>query len=1018
MVLGTVKSMVRLLSLAVVVSLCALGLNIQPVGAVTVSPKPLITVAQDNLLVSATVDVADNQTVGKVTVKVGDATAVTLAKPDVDGNYSKLLTRANFGTKIIFTATAIDENSVESEVTTSSAYTFTAAAAPTAINIFQDDLVVSAEVVLAPRTTVGRVTVKVGTSSPLVLLDDGSGAYSIELTRASIGKQIIFTATAVSDDALPDSDAITSSPFVLAVTSQPSAISVSQSGYDLTVNVTVPNDHSIGTVTIRIGSGRAEELVATGDSYTYSMDDSELSKTFIFTATAISNGPIESSPLASAPFVPVQSRKPVAISLVQDGWNVNASFDLVAGSDLGSVFYTVDGGSPTYLDPNKSGMTLEFSPTDLGKVVVVQASAMESNFPESAYTASRSFVISKSATPASITLTQSGLVVTAAIKAPTLGVITSVKVSVDGSNPSLVSPENGNYRVTLTRADFGKSVVFTATSRKLTLPESDEFSSAPLIFSVATKPSFVSVTKAGLLISVIISAGEGQSVGSVFAVIDGGTPKVVSASQGVYLLTLTRDQIGKPVVFSATATKSARAESDPVFSEPVTVSIAASPTFGVVTQNGLSAQTTVSVESGQTIKSVTASVGGGTFTKAIATNGTYSVKLVAGDVGKTIIFKAIASTRALPDSDPALSAPLIFTRAAPPIFSELNQNLYAVSVRVTSDVDQTIGAVEYSIDGGKFKAVVGVDGLYTLTLKRAYLGMAITFRAKAKESKKLDSDYALTDPLIFSSATAPTFTSVTQVDFVTTAVIDAGEGQTLEKVLVKVGTAKWRVIEPVDGQYVVTGTSKDLGKKIVFSATATKPGLLLSDPVLSSELTVSKASAPVIGKISQSGLTVLATIEAGDGQTLGPVYVNVGQNTRQIAKISRGQYRLVLTRADLGKSVTFTTSARKKNAADSNSVTSSAYVFAAAKKPISIKVSQKGLVLSIAVKNFTGQATGIVTASIDGAKAKRVKPVKGAYSLKVTRAQVGKQVVFTATSTQSGLVESDPILSKKYKIRP
>ncbi len=1012
------KPITRFLSLVVIMSLSAFGLNIQPVGAVTVSPKPVITISQENLLVAAAVDVADNQTVGKVTIKVGDAAAVTLAKPDADGNYSKLLTRANFGTRIIFTATAFDEDLVESEVTTSSAYTFTAAAAPTAINVFQDDLVVSAEVVLAPRTTVGRVTVKVGTATSLVLTDDGSGAYSIELTRASIGKQITFTATAVSDDALPDSDAISSSPFLLAVTAQPTAISVIQSGYDLTVNVTVPDDHSIGTVTIKIGSSPAEELVATRGSYTYSIDDSELSRTFIFTATAISNGPLESSPLSSAPFIPAQSKKPLAISLVQDGWNVQASFDLVTGSDLSTVFYTVDGGNPTYLDPNKSGMTLEFAPTDLGKVVVVQASAVDSNLPESGYTASRSFIISKSASPASITVTQSGLVVTAAVKAPTLSVISSVKVSVDGGNPSVVTPDNGIYRVTLTRADFGKSVVFTATSRKLTLPESDEFSSAPFTFAVASKPTFVTIAKSGLLISVVISAGEGQSVGSVFAIINGGTPKAVSATQGVYLLTLARNEVDKPVIFSATATKSFRAQSDAVFSEPVTVSLAASPTFGVVTQNGLSAQTTVSVEPGHTIKSVTASVGGGKFIKATAKNGFYTMKLVAGDVGKTIIFKAIAAARAMPDSDPALSEPLIFTRAPSPVFSELQQNLYAVSVRVAANQGQTIGVVEYSIDGGKFKSIVGVDGLYTITLKRAYLGMPITFRANAKESKKLDSDYALTSPLIFSSATLPTFSSVTQVGFVTTAVIDAGEGQTLEKVSVKVGTAKWRVLEPVDGQYVVVGTIKDLGKVIIFSATALKSGLPVSDLALSSDLTVSKALVPVFGKISQSGLTVLATIDAGDGQTLGPVYVKVGAKAPTIVKISKGKYRAVLTRADLGKSITFTASARKSNSADSNSVTSPIHVFAAAKKPISIKVSQKGLVLSVAVKNAAGQATGIVTASIGGAKAKRIKPVKGTYSLKVTRAQVGKQVVFTATSTQTGLVESDPILSKKYKVRP
>ena len=66
--------------------------------------------------------------------------------------------------------------------------------------------------------------------------------------------------------------------------------------------------------------------------------------------------------------------------------------------------------------------------------------------------------------PTSVPVSQSGLVVSAAVTVPEGETVGTVTVAVGSDSPVSVHEVTGEYPVTLTRADFGKSIVFSATA--------------------------------------------------------------------------------------------------------------------------------------------------------------------------------------------------------------------------------------------------------------------------------------------------------------------------------------------------------------------------------------------------------------------------------------------------------------------------------------------------------------------------------------------------------------------------
>ena len=464
----------------------------------------------------------------------------------------------------------------------------------------------------------------------------------------------------------------------------------------------------------------------TPDSANYSSVDSTVSLTV-------------AKQIATAPTI----EKPVQVGL-----SASAVITAASGTTLSSVLVTVDGVSRELTNSGDT-YSVELTRSDFGKAVVFSAVASATGKEDSETVYSESLTIGVTSAPTSVSLSQSGLDVTADIQLVSGTSVGTVTATVGTTSPVAVTANgSGKYVVTLSTSDAGKSVVFSATAVASDKAESDATSSSALTFAVATAPTFGSVSQSGLVVSVQVNAGEGQNVGTVSATVD-GAPASVSNTSDIYQVTVARSAIGKAVIFTATATADGKADSDSASTNAYTVLVTSAPTFGAITQNELTVSAKVNLGGDQTYGSVTASVDGGESQATTSQgDGIFSITVTLDQVGKGVVFSATASQAGKADSAPTVSSALTIATPKPQVTSlSVDYGIRGASIVATGNY-LTGGTVKF----GTVSAEVTSGNLTSITFKvptavtSGVVGVAVT------------TDAGTSSAIDFTVADAPSIT--------------------------------------------------------------------------------------------------------------------------------------------------------------------------------------------------------------------------------------------------------------------
>ena len=961
-----------------------------------------VTVTQSNLTLTAHVTVAPGDSIGVVTVKVGDGSVETVTP--VGGVYAKTLTRSQLSSTVVFTATATSSDLPDSEPTSSDPFSPAVAAAPTSVVVSQNDLTLTAAITFADGTTAGPVTATVGSADP-VTVEPVGGAYSITLPRTDLGKDVIFTAVG-SATGLPDSDSVSSAPVTFAAATAPSSVTISRDGLTLTANVFKSLGQEIGTVTVQIGTGAPTVVEPVDGQFAITLTRSEFDKDVVFRATTTESGKAESSATASDPFNLSVAVAPSSVTASQDGLTVTADVQVGVGESIGTVTVQVGTDAPDVVLPVEGVYSVTLTRNDLTKAVVFTATATAAGKEESDPTTSNTLVFSAAAAPTVVTATQNGLVVTAGVTVAPGNAVGAVTATVGTDDPIAVTPVGDSYAIELTRADAGKTVVFTATATASGKAVSDPTSSDVLTFSVAASPTAITVTQDNLTLDAVVTWTESTTPGSVKATVGSASPVTVSAVDGVYSLTLTRSDLGKSVVFSAIAASAGLPDSDAFTSEPFTFAATDAPSAVTVTQNGLVVSAAVTVGATDAIGTVTAKVGSADPVVITAVDDVYSIELTRADAGKTVIFAATATSADKAESDATSSDPLTFSLAQSPTAITVTQTDFTVSASVTFAEGTTAGAVTATVGDGDPVTIEPVDDLYSVTLTRDDLGKSVVFSAVGTQSGLADSEPLLSEPFVFAAAAAPSAVTVSQSGLVVTASIVVAEGDAVGTVTATIGTGDPVTVEPVDDVYSVELTRADVGSSVVFTATATSSGKAESNVTSSEPFTFGAAAAPTAITVEQSGYDVTAHISVAEGDEVGVVTVQLGTNDAVVVDPVGGAYTVTIAPEDVAAEIVFSATAVRTGVAESEPTTSEPFTLATAQAPTSVTLAQSGLVVTATIEIGAEQAVGVVTATVGTDDPVTVDAVEGVYSITLTREQIGQDVTFSATATELNLIES------------
>ena len=442
------------------------------------------------------------------------------------------------------------------------------------------------------------------------------------------------------------------------------------------------------------------------------------------------------------------SAAPSIGTVSQSGLVVSADITPAADTSINSVTVKVNGSTRSYsISGDTYSVTL--SRSDIGSSVVFSATGIADGLLESELTSSSAFTVTAATAPSAVELSQSGLDVVADVQLASGTALGNVTAQVGTSSPVVVTPdEDGRIAITLTRADKGKTVVFSANAVQSGKADSDVTYSTALTFGVANAPSLGTVSQSGLTVSVDVQAGTDQTVGSVTATVD-GVSATVSNSGNTYSVDVARSAIGKSVVFSAVASATGVADSAPVSSDAYTVLVTEVPTFGAITQNELVISAKVNLGGDQTYGTVTASVDGG---EALETSyegdGVFSITLTKSEIGKAIVFSASASQTGRADSDAAFSNSYTMLTPAPQLASlSAEFGIRGASITATGNY----------LEG----ATVKVGGVSAVTTSVSYT--SVTFLVPAGVASGEVSIVATTNVgtssgLNFTVADAPTIT--------------------------------------------------------------------------------------------------------------------------------------------------------------------------------------------------------------------------------------------------------------------
>ena len=493
--------------------------------------------------------------------------------------------------------------------------------------------------------------------SPTTVPASGTADYSVQFTPSS------SNFSTVTGDV-----SVTSLP---AFAGAPTVGVAAQSGGTVSAEITPASGTTLGSVTVTV-DGAVRTYSVSDDTYSVTVTRADAGKAVVFSAIGTEEGKLDSDSTSNSPLTVGVATAPTIGTVSQSGLTVSADITAASGTDLTGVAVTVAGTAREF-EISDETYTVTLTRADLGSSVIFSAaaSATAGNKLDSAASTSSAFTFSSAAAPTSVDASQSGFDVTATVQLAANTSVGNVIATVQGASPVALSAEaDGSFVVTLTRADAGKTVTFTATATQDGKAESDSTSSSSLTFKVATTPTFGTVSQDGLTLSVDVNSGDNQSVGTVSATVDGNAVSVANTTGDTYEVDLSRSAIGKPVVFTATATRTGFAESAPASTSGYTVLVAAAPTFGATTQNELVISTKVNLGGDQTYGTVTASVDGGEAQETTYEgDGVFSITLTKDEIGKSIVFSAVASQSGRADSDAAQTSAYTMLTPAPQLAS-------------------------------------------------------------------------------------------------------------------------------------------------------------------------------------------------------------------------------------------------------------------------------------------------------------------------------------------------------------
>ena len=562
-------------------------------------------------------------------------------------------------------------------------------------------------------------------------------------------------------------------------------------------------------------------------------------------------------------------------------------------------------------------------------------------------------------------------------------------------------------------------LVAVAIAAMCTTPTSAAVVSAP--------PTAIAVSQDNFTVSADVTVDDVQTVGTVTVQVDSNAPQTLKADDnGTYSKNIDAADIGSVVIFRATAltlVNGKKVASDWFASQPFTTRRALPPVTVSVTQNDLTLSVAIGFARGTMLGMLSMKVGAGSYGVICNANagdncgdGPYDIDMTEGQIGKAVIFRIVTTPTldSIPDAVPFFTDPYTLAQAAQPTDLAVTQDGYNLNIAVTVGPGETVGEVivrTTSSPDGDF--VTPVKGQYIYELSPDDLGHVVRVTATADLVGQATSTMKVAS-ITPSIASQPKFGVVKQAEGVAATVpvtipstsslsVQATVGGADRAVTVKLGVAR------------VALYPADANQKLVFYAHGTKGGLPDSDEVATDEFIIAGATAPYAVTVTEADTSLCGKPELDVNQTIGSLTASVNGVRRQIV-VSGGKSCIELTKADVGKSVVFSASARRIGQVDSLATDSEPFVVVAAAKPV-VTLAQKGKLITATIKIAAGQQVGLATYVVGKSSAVILKPSQGKYTIKVSKALVGKKIVVKAYTTQAGLFPSATVSSKALRAR-
>ena len=534
---------------------------VAPASALVSAPAPTdIVVSQDGFVMSADVTIDDSQTIGTVTIQVGTAAPIAIARPDSQGSYSRTLTAADIGSTIIYRATAVSiigGKPATSDIFTSQPYVFTRAGVPTNITVTQDDMTLLVDVAFADSTMLGVLSMKVGTGNYAVVCDAisgdncGDGPFEVEMNTGQLGKVITFRVVATPTlDLVPDSLPAYSAPFTFSQSAAPSSVTLTQDGYNINIGVGLAAGQLVGDVIVHTFTAPDGDYLDPVDgNYVYELSSDDIGHQVRVTATAFTGTQVMSA-IKAATMTPGIAASP-RFGTVQQVTNM-ASVPVSVAAGNGLVVEATLDGDPRDVTIVSGVARVVLTSDDADKTLVFYAHGTKATLPDSDDVITDDFVVVAADSPASITLTHTDATLCGKAElaaGQTLGAMTATVGGVDRA----VVLSAGKRCITLVRADVGKEAVFSASARHAGQVDSVMTDSDAYLIDAAAAPT-VKLAQSKKVVTATIRVAPDQQIGITTYTIAKGKPVTLKPVKGKYTFTVKPADVGKKVIVKTYAT--------------------------------------------------------------------------------------------------------------------------------------------------------------------------------------------------------------------------------------------------------------------------------------------------------------------------------------------------------------------------------------------------------------------------------------------------------------------------------